>query len=549
MKTKISITCLIICVALLIECKPTQKTEEQSLNFQCGVEAAFTDREQAINYFEKDLRDNPKNGYSHFWIGMIQLTYENFESALSATDLALQYLPEKDIEQRSRAYYQRAVIYWNLQDSVNTLADMSSAIHINPKEASLYGARAYFYSCLNRYDLSKADYQKITRLEPHNTDGHMGLGRIAINEKRWEDALKHFNKVIKLDDENSEGYSRRAISYLGLEKWEEATDDLITAFRLNDELALSLIEDLDESVFNLLFSKMKAQCDRKPVDVRWPYLVASMYEKNYQYEKAIEYYNMANNLTKDGLTMAYFRISICQGKLGYYEKAIRSVHQAIQLDKKDVDCLSLKANLYYELGYPDVAIALCDETLVMEPYYAWGYYLRGWIKKMIGNYESAMEDLSVAIILEPTNSQAYLARGDIFQKQGKTDLAENDFRKIIEIEDEPDNYDCIMFAYQRLGQEGKAKAVMDSIMMSDSMNCKFYYEAACLYSRMNDKENALAYLEKAIELGYRRFAHMEREKDLDNIRETAEFQSIILKGKKDLARELAPKKSISLEET
>ena len=48
-----------------------------------------------------------------------------------------------------------------------------------------------------------------------------------------------------------------------------------------------------------------------------------------------------------------------------------------------------------------------------------------------------------------------------------------------------------------------------------------------MYSRMKDKENALRYLEKALEMGYNRFAHMERDFDLDFLRGTDEFKALI----------------------
>lgn len=37
-------------------------------------------------------------------------------------------------------------------------------------------------------------------------------------------------------------------------------------------------------------------------------------------------------------------------------------------------------------------------------------------------------------------------------KQGKKELAVADFHKVIEIEDTPDKYNCIHYAYQGLGQ-------------------------------------------------------------------------------------------------
>jgi clan AA aspartic protease (TIGR02281 family) len=48
---------------------------------------------------------------------------------------------------------------------------------------------------------------------------------------------------------------------------------------------------------------------------------------------------------------------------------------------------------------------------------------------------------------------------------------------------------------------------------------------------MKDKDNALKCLEKSLELGYMRFAHIERDFDMDYIRDTEEYKSLIRKYK------------------
>ena len=133
----------------------------------------------------------------------------------------------------------------------------------------------------------------------------------------------------------------------------------------------------------------------------------------------------------------------------------------------------------------------------------------------------------MAIVLEPKESYFYGTRGDLYKKLGKTTLAEADFRKVIELEDTPEKYECIQYAYEGLGMYDKAREAMDAMIARDTTDYGNYYDAACMYSRMKDKENALKYLEKALEMGYNRFAHMERDFDLDFLRGTDEFKALI----------------------
>ena len=104
-----------------------------------------------------------------------------------------------------------------------------------------------------------------------------------------------------------------------------------------------------------------------------------------------------------------------------------------------------------------------------------------------------------------------------------------DFLKVIEIEDTPDKYDCIHYAYQGLGETDKAIAAIDTIIARNEDKKGNYYDAACLYSRMKNKDKALEYLEKCLEMGYNRFSHIRIDHDMDFIRDTPEFKALITK--------------------
>ena len=65
--------------------------------------------------------------------------------------------------------------------------------------------------------------------------------------------------------------------------------------------------------------------------------------------------------------------------------------------------------------------------------------------------QGGLEDLSMAIVLEPKEPYFYETRGDLYVKLGKQDLAVADFKKVVELEDVPEKYECIPYAYQGLG--------------------------------------------------------------------------------------------------
>lgn len=524
-------------ILTLVSINIMAQNRPETYNYRRGVEAVQNEKnDEALDFFNKDLAENPKNGYSYSWVAWLRLNEEEYGRALTAADLAIKYLPKKDAEYVIFAYNTRAGVYLHLADTTKAISDYSAAIKINPEEPSSYKQRAQLYYEQGRYDLADADYQKMIDLKPGDVMGYMGKGRNANDQKHWDDAIKLFDYVEKLANDYSSVYAFRAEAYIGKEKWNDATDDLIKSLAIDwDRKAVYMLSDLKEPALTMMISKMKIQSAKSPNDTKWPYLVGTVYEQNKEYEKAVKAYSEAN--AKEISPVTYYRMSVCHFALGDFESAMGDIDNALNIDSLDEDYMSYKANIYYEMGKPLQAISQWTKVLSHYPDSYWAYYRRGWFRKIIGDYDNALEDLSMAIILKPTYTYSYDARGDIYKKQGKKELAEADFRKIIEIEDTPDKYECIHYAYQSLGYNDKAMAAMDSIILRKKESSGVYYDAACLYSKMGMKEEALKFMEKSLEKGYRRFAHMEVDEDLDNIRNTDEYKALINKYKNSKDKE------------
>lgn len=56
-----------------------------------------------------------------------------------------------------------------------------------------------------------------------------------------------------------------------------------------------------------------------------------------------------------------------------------------------------------------------------------------------------------------------------------------------------------------------------------------YYNLACIYSLGGDKKKALEYLTMAVDKGYENYLWMQKDKDLDNLRDTEEFKALMKK--------------------
>lgn len=65
-------------------------------NYNRGVEAIQNNNaEEALEYLNKELEDNPNNGYALAWIATVRNYQEEYGRALTAVDLAIKHIPKR----------------------------------------------------------------------------------------------------------------------------------------------------------------------------------------------------------------------------------------------------------------------------------------------------------------------------------------------------------------------------------------------------------------------------------------------------------------------
>lgn len=508
-----------------------------SYNYTRGVEAINNNNaEEALDYLNKEINDHPDNGYAFAWIALVRNYNEEFGRALTAANIAVKKIPSKDKEYKAFAYGTRAKVYLNLEDTIQALKDYSQAINVMPDDDRLYNQRAQVYYEQEKYDLAYKDYQKMISLKAGDVMGYMGIGRNANAQKRYGDAIKQFDYVVKLDQNYSSAYSFRAESYIGLKKYNEAIDDVITALGIDkDRKAFYELQELADSAFEQTVAKLKVQKIKEPNEQSWAYDLGVVYERAAKYNKAIAYYK--ESLEKESNIITASRISSCYDDLGDYDKALEYCDQAIALDSVKSDYLYQKANILDNAGRTQEAIKTMSDYIANTPDEPAGYYQRGWFKDHSGDIEGALEDYTMAITLQPNEAYAYLNRGVLYRLKGENAKAESDFKQVVRLDSIPEEADCSFYAYYYLGQKDKAIEVLNTMLDKDKKgNC---YDAACLYSVMGEKEKALSYLRQSLEDGYRRFAHIKRDRDLINIRNTEEFKVLLKEFEEKHQQEIA----------
>lgn len=528
MSTK-SLILAILAMIISVGSAYSQSETSEGYAFQRAIEEYRKgETASAIEWFNKEIKDHPKNGYAYLYLATIHYEVEEYGKALTTINSAIANLPKKDKAMGAVALGYKGDIMVALRDTVGAITNYEQALKLNPENAQLYVNRGNLYYAQDNFTLSDKDFNRLTELDPGDPIGYLGLARNSIARKDYENAISSLTYASRLDSENAKVYAFRAEAFLGQKKWSDAVEDIIKGLSINgDAKAHYLMITIPDEALPTMKARLQIQANKDNNEAAWYYYLGQLSQKKNRYRDTIKYYSKANE--RDANSVFIERIADCYFDLGDYSQALIQVDKALAMKSDDEDLYLLKGNIYNEMGNQPAAIIQLDKYIEMTPEFYYGYYRRGWFRDEQGDREGAIDDYTMAITLEPEYAYSYIGRGRDYDMLGQHDAAVADYNKVLEIDTVPTQGSCAQYAYFFLGQPEKAldfmKRYLDNPNEDDADGGN--YDAACLYSLMGNIDKSLYHLREALKRGYRRFAHINVDRDLENVRQTQQYNELI----------------------
>lgn len=504
--------------------------KQQSYEYQRAYEALTErgDEKEAVEYFKKDLTNNPKNGYSWYWMAVLYYSHDQYGDALTSANSALDNIPSSDHAFVSFANSLLCDIYLHLEDTIKALERINKAVKLDKKSESFKNKRGLLYLSMGDFAKSKKDFNAVLKMNEANSVAYVGLGRLDLYEGRQEEALVKFTKAINLDAKYQAAYSWRALVYEYQKKYGEALTDHIAALYLGySDFDYRGLRNISTFMFSETISRLQSVATQDNSTALWYHIIGKLNADNNQYEAAVEAYAKAGEIADRDFFLS--KVAECYIQLGNYRCALKHINDAIAENPNKSSYFVTLATIHDLMGQYENALDDFEKALntTDEESKFYTYHRRGWIKMHNNDIKGAMNDFIKSIALEKDYSYNYLCRGMIWRELGLDAEAKKDFEMVIDLESDSNYYSARPYAHYYLGQREDAKKSMDVMLRNGGS----YYDAACLYSLISESETALVYLEKALQGGYRTFAHIERDHDLDNIRKTTRFRKLLEKYK------------------
>lgn len=517
------------------------KDDSRPYNLQKAYEVLQNDHDeaQALKLLSEQLRSTPDNVECWMLKCRVHRNRSEHGDAMTCVNEAIRVnKPKKSEYKTSTLYWWKASVYDDMDETVKEVEWLRKALAAarkdnrgNVQSISFDLGQALYE--LKDYDASDAVYLQMVAEDETDQAAMTGLARNMIERGDYAGAVKMLDASQKFDEDYSGTYKFRSEAYDKMGETDNAIDDALLWFEKDEDAYGRSIVNVMMKHSTYAMAKAKSRMRTSEKKDSWRVLLLAMYEESGDYESAIrEYDSLEEDYGKD--EYIYCHRADCYDELGLTELAISEIDKSISMND-DYSNSCMKGQILRSAGRYEEAIEVFDHAIEIDPSDAFGYYAKGWCHELSGDDDKAMESYELGIDLDKSYPYIYLMRGQVFLKRGDKDKADKDFETVLQLDTVATDGSCRQYALLFLGRNDEAEEWMQKLIDERPYDMGNYYDKACLYSRMGRYDEAVKALEKALEMGYCKFPHIEHDDDVDGIRERDDFKALIAKYKEKLA--------------
>ncbi len=533
MKKLITMLSALLLTALGVDSYAQKTKTENDYNLKKAYEVLRDDKDEAkaLELVNDQLSVTPDNIDALLLKTRLLRHKRDRGAALRTINHAIEVnKPKRSGTPNSTLYWWKAFIYDDMRDYDNATAWFKKAYDLSKKDSKDQRQNIGFNYAQSLYNQGKREeadavYRQMLSEDETELGAMVGLARGMIDRGEYAEALEMLGRCNRMDSDYSEVYRFMMQAYDKQGETTKAVDAALDWLDRDSDASTSQIVEVLSRKANYAEASLKARARKSDSPFRWKAFLAHFYEKTHQYAKAVKAYDELEEEFGHYPEINGLR-SICYSELGLYGQAIEDINKAMGKDP-DWDDLRRRADYYRLSGDLDAAIDDFTAAIEDNPREGFLYYRRGWVWEMKGDRRKALDDYNMGIELDDDYPYLYLMRGELLLLEGNRAEAEEDFREILRRDTVVWEGSCRQYALHLLGRDKEAEEWMDGIIAKDPDDAGEYYDKACLYARMGRLDESVATLRTALEKGYRSFAHIRHDDDMDPVRDLPEFKALI----------------------
>lgn len=364
--------------------------------------------------------------------GKKSLAAKDYAQARSSYKIAIEWCPQLAI-----AHSGTAEVFYEIQDYENALSAWDLAIQYDSTQLDYYYQRALVNKILKNYYQVLADCKYILERAPDRASARWLNAVALVKVEHYQPALASLDAHIADYPQDPNGYCYRGICYERLDRLPQALADLERAISLQPGQPVfhhargRTRQKLGD--FAGALADFNLTIERKPQ--------AAVYDDRAEAHRCLG--DRAAALADDDRAIelnprfinAYFRRGLIYTELGDLELALKNYNLAIDLDPQHLNALIQRSWTYFrQHDYPRTKRD-CQTVKALDSTSFWSNYLLGVVDSLSGLQHSAIKNFTTAIELAPNYVSAMYHRGLVYHELGDLKRAMADFNRARSIQD------------------------------------------------------------------------------------------------------------------
>jgi protein O-mannosyl-transferase len=307
-------------------------------------------------------------------------------------------------------------------------------------------------------------YREALNIKPTYSKSYINLGVALAEQKDTQGALENYTKAIQLEPNNADAHTSLGSLLAGIGKMDEAKMHFDEAMRINPNSS-----EAHNNLGNLLLNK------------------------------------------------------------GSYDEAVMHYTEALKINPHQAEVYNNLGTAYILKGNMKKAVEFYKRSLREKPDYSDAIEN---LKRARVNQQK-LQDISMkirqSIQADPGKPAPYTKLGDIYRQLGEYDEAIGQYQKAISIQGSYlQALYGLVIVYSNTQEYMRALDVLQKIRKIQPENPEAYYNTACIYAKQGKPDKAIMWLKQSIEKGFDNWDLLNKDPDLDKIRNTA-FMGELLK--------------------
>ena len=545
MRRIVLLTLSVLCLALqpMSAQKKNEGTGEYKYRKAVEILDERGDPKEARKLLNENIKEFPKYIPSYLALASMDRRDGSYGAALKTIERAMQNNHKDSGITESNLLWWKGIIYDEMGDLPKALSTMQQAVKLARKQdkenlMDMLENLAQFHFELKQYDESDNVYKEMRSMDETEQLPIVGMARNLIAREKYDDALALLEECKKYDIDYPEIYRFQMRAFDGKKEYKKMIDAMVTLYEKSDDF-----DYLDVDVFQkdkkystaLIKQKIASEKD----NIAWKIILSEFYEECHKYPEAVSILSELMEEYGNETSLLETR-SDNYLEMGMVKEALDDMTKCVELSEGGDAAYyrGMRAHIYRCNGQYSEAIEDLNAFIDYYPTKAYGYYARGWCKELSGDESAAFEDYNEGIAVDEDYPYIYLMRGEIYLKRGMTQEANMDFEQVIQKDTIVEDGTCRQYALHFLGRDNEALEWMDKLIDTDPDDPGHWYDKSCLLARMGRLEESVAALQTSFEKGYRKFAHIEHDDDMDPIRDREDFNNLLSKYKSILEEEM-----------